>query len=42
MFHEMEKALRENKYSYLIDDPIERAKNGLLKKKKEVSFEMKY
>lgn len=29
MFHRMEKSLRENKYSYLIDDPIERAKRWI-------------
>lgn len=29
MFHKMEKALRQNKYSYLIDDPIERAKKWI-------------
>lgn len=29
MFHKMEKALKENKYSYLIEDPIERAKKWI-------------
>ncbi|OPJ58524.1 phage antirepressor KilAC domain-containing protein [Clostridium chromiireducens] len=29
MFYKMEKALRQNKYSYLIDDPIERAKRWI-------------
>lgn len=29
MFYKMEKVLRENKYSYLIDDPIERAKKWI-------------
>jgi phage antirepressor YoqD-like protein len=29
VFREMEKALRENKYSYLIEDPIERAKKWI-------------
>ncbi|AWK51260.1 hypothetical protein DIC82_09585 [Clostridium beijerinckii] len=30
MFHKMEKSLKENKYSYLIDDPIERAKRWIM------------
>lgn len=39
MFYKMEKSLRENKYSYLIDDPIERAKKWIAEEEERKQLE---